>query len=59
MAKIKFAIEINGIKINSHMKLEGQQLYFFNQGSEREKQAWIKSYLERTMKITNMQVEDK
>ncbi|MGN2369395.1 hypothetical protein ACTFJW_04955 [Clostridium cagae] len=58
MAKIKFDIEINGAKIDSYMNLEGQQLYFFNQGSEKEKQAWINCYLERIMKITNIEIKE-
>jgi hypothetical protein len=58
MAKIDFSIEVNGIKINSYMELEGQQLYFFKQGNEKEKQAWIKSHLERIMKIDIIKIKE-
>lgn len=57
MAKINFDIEMNGIQIHSYMKLEGQQLYFFEQRSEKEKQGWIKSYLKGISKITNIEIE--
>ncbi|MBZ9693235.1 hypothetical protein [Clostridium sp. M14] len=58
MAKIKFSVKINNIEINSYMKLEGQQLYFFEQDSDIGKQKWIKSYLERISKITNIKIEN-
>ncbi|WP_205427293.1 hypothetical protein [Clostridium botulinum] len=57
MAKIKFTVKINNIEINSYMKLEGQQLYFFEQNSDMGKQKWIKSYLKNISKITNIEIE--
>jgi hypothetical protein len=58
LAKISFTVNIKDATIDSYIKLEGQQLYFFNQESKIGKQKWIKSYLERTMKISDIKVEE-
>lgn len=57
MAKIDFNIKIKGVNINSYINLEGQQLYFFNQRDEKEKEKWIKSCLEREMQISNIELK--
>ena len=60
MAKINFSIKIKDIEINSYMILRGQQLYFYNQGDNKEKEKWIRSHLQNEMKISNIeQIEEK
>ena len=56
MAKISFNVTINGKVIEAYIKLEGQQLYFFEQGSDLEKKNWIKSSLKDMMKIENIEI---
>lgn len=58
LAKINFTIDIKGVTIDSYINLEGQQLYFFNQEDNIGKQKWIKSYLERLMKIDDIEIEE-
>ena len=57
MARIDFNIKIKGVSINAYINLEGQQLYFFKQGNESERQRWVKSCLSREMEISNVEIK--
>ncbi|MDU1348287.1 hypothetical protein [uncultured Clostridium sp.] len=58
MATINFNIKIKDTIVNYHIKLEGQQLYFFNQDTEHGKKDWIISHLKNEIKISDIEIEE-
>lgn len=51
--RIKINIADNIVEFN--MKLSHQNLYFFNQGSDKGKEDWIKSYLKNKISVLSIE----